>query len=32
MADESPRISRRRALQCMALGGAETLLALSGVF
>src|SRR5579871_1480404 len=30
MADDSPRLSRRRALQCMAFGGAGTLFALSG--
>jgi 3',5'-cyclic AMP phosphodiesterase CpdA len=30
MADDSPRFSRRRALQCMAFGGAGTLFALSG--
>ena len=30
MSDDSPRLSRRRALQCMAFGGAGTLFALSG--
>jgi len=30
MTDDSPRLSRRRALQCMAFGGAGTLFALSG--
>jgi 3',5'-cyclic AMP phosphodiesterase CpdA len=30
MADDSPNLSRRRALQCMAFGGAGTLFALSG--
>ena len=30
MADNPPRFSRRRALQCMAYGGAGTLFALSG--
>jgi 3',5'-cyclic AMP phosphodiesterase CpdA len=30
MTDDSPRLSRRRALQCMALGGAGTLFTLSG--
>ena len=30
MTDDSPRLSRRRALQCLAFGGAGTLFALSG--
>jgi len=30
MSDDSPRLSRRRALQCMAYGGAGTLFAVSG--
>jgi 3',5'-cyclic AMP phosphodiesterase CpdA len=30
MTDDSPRLSRRRALKCMAFGGAGTLFALSG--